>query len=193
MACRSHPGTSGLRPVLEEEVRDDRVDEWTDRHGGVAQRFELLGRCAHLAQHCRHPVEQVVGLVVTVVDQLRVGGVERDPRPGGLADPAGQPVVVRVDVGHHHALHVGDVAAGFRDAAAQCAEGIIGVPAGVNEVRPTVGLEEVDEHVAQGVVGQRNRNAPESGADLLDSGKGVVGRRRASGPLRVRRVRVGVP
>ena len=179
-------GNLRARPVLEEHVGDDRVDQRQDRHGGVAQRFELLGRRAHPAQRTRHPVQQVLGLVVAVVDQLGVGGVQGDPGARGLADPAGQPVVVRVDVGDHDALHVGDVAAGLLHAALQRAEGVVGVPAGVDEVGPTVGLEEVDQHVAQRVVRQRHRNAPQSGPDLLDTGEGVVGRGRAPGALRVR-------
>ena len=135
----------------------------------------------------RHPVEQVVGLVVAVVDQLGVGGVQGDPRARGLADPPGQPVVVRVDVGDHDALDVGDVAAGLLHAALQRAEGVVGVPPGVHQVGPAVGLEDVDEHVAQRVVGQRHRDAPQPGPDLLDPGEGVVGRRGAPGALRVGR------
>ena len=143
------------------------------------------------AQRGGDAVEQVVRLVVAVVDELGVGGVQRDPGPGRLADPPGQPVVVGVDVGDHDALDVGDVAAGLLHAALQGAERVVGVPAGIHEIRPSVGLEEVDEDVAQRVVGQRHRDAPQPGPDLLDPGKGVVGGRGAPGALRVRRARVG--
>ena len=76
----------------------------------------------------------------------------------------GQPVVVGVDVGHHDTLDVGDVAPGLLHAGRQRAEGVVGVPAGVDQVRTAVGLEEVDEDVAQRVVGQRHRDAPQARA-----------------------------
>ena len=107
------------RPVLEQQVGDDRVDQLAHRHGGVAQGLQLLRRRAHASQRGRHAVEQVVGLVVAVVDELGVGGVQRDPGARRLPDPAGQSVVVGVDVGHHDALHVADVAADLLHAAAR--------------------------------------------------------------------------
>ena len=109
MAVRSQPGTSGRAPS---SSRTSGTTASTSGRTGMAallQRLELLGRRAHPAQRSRHPVQQVVGLVVAVVDELGVGGVQRDPGARRLPDPAGQPVVVRVDVRDHHALHVGDV------------------------------------------------------------------------------------
>ena len=156
------------------------------RHGGVAQGLELLLRRAHPAQGGGHAVEQVVRLVVAVVDELGIGGVERDPRARGLPDPPGQPVVIGMDVGDQDALDIGHVAADLLHAAVQRAEGVVGVPSGIDQVGAAVGLEDVDEDVAQRVVGQRYRNAPEAVAHLLDTRERVVGCRRAPGALGVR-------
>ena len=72
-----------------------------------------LGGRAELAQHRAHALEQVGRLLVAVVDERGVGRVQRDPRAGGLADAPGEAVVVGVDVGDHHALHVGHLEAGL--------------------------------------------------------------------------------
>ena len=138
-------GHLGPRPVLEEDVGHHRVDQLPHRHGGVLQRLELLGRRAHAPQRGRHPVQQVVRLVVAVVNELGIGRVQRDPGARRLPDATGQAVVVRMDVGDHDALHVSDVAPDLFHAARERAEGVVGVPPGVNQVRAAVRLEDVDQ------------------------------------------------
>ena len=70
---------------------------------------ELVVRGAHLAQRGGDPVQKVAGLVVAVMDECGVRGMEGDPRTGRLADSAGEPVVVGMDVGDHDALDVADI------------------------------------------------------------------------------------
>ena len=106
-------GDLGPVAVLHQHVGRGVVDEGQHRHGRVPEVLELLGRCAQASQHGAHPHQQIGRVVVAVVDQRGVGRVERDPAPGRLADPAGQAVVVGVDVRDHHALHVADVEPGF--------------------------------------------------------------------------------
>ena len=173
------------RPVFEEDVGDHGVDQLPHRHRRVLQRLQLLGWRAHTSERRRHPVQQVVGLVVAVVNELGVGGVQRDPGARGLPDAPGQSVVVGVDVRHHDALDVGDVAPHLLHAGRKRPEGVIGVPAGVDQIRPLVRLEDVDEDVTQRVVRERHRNAPEPVPDLLDAGERVVGRGGAAGALGV--------
>ena len=81
----------------------------------------------HLAQQFRHPGAVAGG------QQSRVIGVQPDPGPGGLADSAGQPVVVGVDVRDQDRAHVGDGAAGFHQPLLEGVPGLGRVPAGVDE------------------------------------------------------------
>ena len=94
--------------------------------------------------------------------------MEGHPRAGRLADTTGQPVVVGVDVRHQHALHIGDVEPGGDETPAQDVVGVVGVPAGVDEIWPPIGLERVDEDVPQRVVGDGDGDAPQTRAHPLD-------------------------
>ena len=80
--------------------------------------------------------------------------------------------MVGVDVGDHHAPHVGDGGAGDPQTVGQRLEGVVGVPAGVDEVDPPVGLEGVDEDVAQRVVGDGDGDAPQPRPHPLDRREG---------------------
>ena len=80
-----------------------------------------------------------------------------------------------MDVRDHHALHVADGEPGLLEAAAQRVERVVGVPARVDEVRAPVGLERVDEHVAEHDR-ERHRDAPQARAHLFD-GEGACAAR----------------
>ena len=95
--------------------------------------------------------------------------------------------VIGMDVRDHDALHVRDVAPNLGEAALQRAERVVGVPPGVHQVRAAVGLEHVDQHIPQRVVGQRDGNAPKPVSDLLDVGERIIGGGSTAGPLRMRR------
>ena len=195
-------GNLGRVAVLHQDVRRDRPHVAPYRHRRLLQRGHLLLRRAVPAQHGGHALQQGLGLVVALLDQSGVGRMERDPSSGGLADASGQAVVVRVDVGDQNPLHVGDRLPRLLQPCHQGLIGVVGVPAGVDQVRAAIGLERVDEHVAQRVVGDRDRDAPEAGPHQLDGGEGqvaggVVGhglqlasrRRRPRPPPRKRRLR----
>ena len=108
------------------------------------------------------------------MDEGSVRGMQRHPRARALPDPAGEPVVVGMDVGDEHTLYVGDVEPRRGQPPAEHLEGIIGVPPGVDQVRPLVGLEGVHEHVPQRIVRDRNGNAPQPGPHPLDGRKRLL-------------------
>ena len=100
------PATSGLSPS---SISTSGWTASTSPRTGIAaccKRGDLVLGRTDPPQEAADPVEQVVGLLVAVVDQRGVGRVQRDPRPRRLTDAAGQPVVVGVDVGDEHTLHV---------------------------------------------------------------------------------------
>ena len=80
--------------------------------------------------------------------------------------------MVGVDVGDHHAPHVGHRRAGDGQPGGQGVEGVLGVPPGVDEIDPAVGLEGVDEDVAQRVVGDGDGDAPQPRPHPLDRREG---------------------
>ncbi len=118
-------------------------------------------------------VQQIARVLVAIVDQGGVGGMEGHPGPRCLPDPTGQAVVIRVDVGDEDTLDIGDVEAGVGQSGHQRVVGIVGVPSGVDDVRPAIGLEGVDQHVAQRVVRDRYRNAPKARAHRFDRREGA--------------------
>jgi hypothetical protein len=72
-----------------------------------------------------------------------------------------------MDMGDENSLGLGDRTAGLGHAGPQRRIRLIGVPPGIDEVGASVGLKEVDEDIAQRVVGKRYWNAPKSGAHPL--------------------------
>ncbi len=164
----------GTVAVFDEQGGLDEVDERAHRHRRVAQLLELAGGRAELAQHPTHLNQQVGRFLVAVVDERGVGRVQRDPGVGVLAHATGEAVVVGVDVGDHHALHVGHLEAALAQARAQGVERVVGVPARVDQERAPVGLERVHEHVAQRDR-ERYGDAPQARADLLDGRKRLGG------------------
>ena len=68
----------------------------------------LIGGHAGVGQELAHAGQQVVGLDVARLEHLGVVGMQADPGAGRLADAAGQPVVVGVDVGDQHGPDVAD-------------------------------------------------------------------------------------
>ncbi len=141
-----------------------------------------------------HVVEPGAGLGgAGPYDDLGVGGVHRDPGAGGLADPAGQAVVVGVVVGDEHAVDVGDRDAEGGEAGDEGAPGLGVVPAGVDEDGAAAGVEDVDEGVAERVVGDRDLDAVDAAAvvgDVRGDGRGDGGRGPGFGGRRGLRRRV---
>ena len=101
----------------------------------------------------RHVVEPAVGAgLAGAPDDRRVGGVHRDPGPGRLPHLAGQAVVVGVVVGDDHAVDLGDGGAAGGEPRGEGVPGGRVVPAGVDEHRAAVGVDDVHEGVAERVV-----------------------------------------
>jgi hypothetical protein len=161
--------------VLEEHVRLRLGHPFANPHRRLAQLGDhLRGHTARgeQAAHLRH--HGVDAGAVPPRQQRRVGGVERDPRPAGLAQPAGEAVVVGVDVGDQRGADVGDPIAGQGEAVDQRRPGVVGVPAGVHHGDAVVQLEEMDEHVAKRVVGYGHGHRPEPGSHPLHLGEHAV-------------------
>jgi hypothetical protein len=118
-------------------------------------------------------LQQVVDVLVAAGDERGVGGMEGDPRPGQLPHPAGEAVVVGVDVGDEHAADVLQPGAERAEAVAQRRQRLRGVPAGVDQHHPVRHLEGVGEHVGQWAARDGHRDAPQSWPDLLH-GRGAV-------------------
>ena len=127
----------------------------------------FLGDTRHLEQFA-HPLDESIGVVVAGVEQVRVGLVEPDPRARGFADPPGQTVVVGVEVGHDHALDVADRATRLLESEIQGLPGVVSGPPRVHNGHAAVEFECVDQHVAQWIIGNRDRNRPDAGANILD-------------------------
>ena len=164
MVRRSQPGSVEELVVLEQDVGLGHRDQRADLHGGVGQvGAPVLGH-ARDGQQPAHAGHQLVGLDVAPPQQGGVGRVESDPGPRGLADPAGQAVVVGVDVGHHDRPDVGDAPAGLGQAVVEGLPGVVGVPTGIDHGHPVVQLDQVDQDVAQGVVGDGDRDRPQARA-----------------------------
>ena len=133
-----------------------------------------LGRLSsgtpEIGEQFTHPLDELVGLDVATLEEGRIGRVEPHPGPRRLADPARQSVVVGVDVGDHDRLHVVDGATGYGEAVVEGPPRLVGVPSGVDEGHAVVELEDVDEHVAQRVVRDRDGHRPQTRSDPLDGG-----------------------
>jgi hypothetical protein len=107
---RHQPPTGHLRPVavLQQHVRPGHHHEAADQHAHPAQLLDLLLGRAGGPQPGVDPRQQLVGVLVPVRDQRRIGGVERDPRARRLPHPPCKPVVVGVDVRDQHPADVGE-------------------------------------------------------------------------------------
>ena len=140
-----------------------------------------------------HAGEQAVHLHVALREDVRVGGVERDPGPRVLPDPPGQAVVVGMDVGDEHREHVADLVAGLAQAGVERVPGILGVPAGVDHRDAVVALEQVHEDVAQRALRHRDGHRPQARAQALDRGQDVVvPGLLLQGPADIDRCKIGV-
>ncbi|KAF1854440.1 hypothetical protein Lal_00003834 [Lupinus albus] len=148
----------GERGPLPREVR-------TAGGAGSAQRGQmLLGRPGR-GQLLLQIVQPAGGLGLTgAPDDLGVGGVHGDPRPGRLPHLAGEPVVVGVVMGDEDAVHIGDGGAARGEPGGEGVPGRGVVPAGVDQDGAVIGVEEVDQGVPERVVGDRDRDAPHSTA-----------------------------
>jgi len=163
----------GFVAVLDQDVGLDGPHERAYRHGCGFELGPLVVGHAEQGQLGPHPLDEGVGFHVAKVDQRGVCGVQADPGTRGLTDPSRQTVMIRVDVGDQHPLHVGHGEAGPIQAGHQRVVGLVGVPPGVDDVGPTVGFHGVDQDVAQRVARYRHRDAPQTGADLLHGRKGL--------------------
>ena len=77
-------------------------------------------------------------------------------------------MVIGVHVGDEEAVALRDVVAGGDEAFLEHLPGGVVVPARVHEHRAAVGLEEVDERVAEGVVRDRDGDAPQPRTHAFD-------------------------
>ena len=82
---------------------------------------------------------------------------------GDLAQAAGQPVVVGVDVGDDQVAHVGQADVERPQVALQGVQGVGGIPAAVDQQIAVVRAHQVRVDVAQRAVLQRQRQAPHAG------------------------------
>ena len=173
IAVRSQPGTSGFAPSS-----SSRSGRRGPPAAGSAWRRSSTApaplRRTHLAQGDRHPLEQVVGFVVAVVNQMRRqrdATRSRRPTPHGCdrrgrsgRDGCGSPSrpgrrprwsrSPRCPPRGHRTRHR--------------------VPARVHAVRATVRLEDVDEDVAQRVVRQWHRMLHSPSLTFSTPGKGSL-------------------
>ncbi len=138
-------------------VRVPGAQERRDVLGGGAPRAELRGQVA---------VPALGRVGAGAAHDGGVRRVHRDPRPGRLADLRGQAVVVGVVVRDDHTAYVLDGDAAQAEPGGQCGPGGGVVPAGVDQDRAVVGVQEVDEGAAEGVVGDRDLDAPDTTAVL---------------------------
>ena len=139
------------------------VDE--HRHqlvGEVGQRLRRLAVAAILAGH----------RVRQVLDGDRVALVHRHPRVRRVAHPARQAVVVGVDVGDQHAVALGDVGTGGAEPGDERIPRLVVVPPGVDQHRATIGLDQVDERVAERVVREGDADRPQAGSHELGRRQG---------------------
>ncbi len=128
---------------------------------GGPQRLQVVVRRPGRGELDEHVVEPLPRFGrAAAPDHRGVRGVHGDPRAGGLPHRGGEPVVVGVVVGDHHPVDVGGVEAAGGDAGGEGVPGVRVVPAGVDQDRSAVGLQEVDEGVAEGVVRDGDGDAP---------------------------------
>ncbi len=136
---------------------------------GRPQRGDVLLGGSGGGEPAAHVVEPDGGLGgAGAQDDRGVGGVHGDPGAGGLADPAGEAVVVGVVVGDDHAVHPGDGDAEGRQAGREGVPGLRVVPAGVDQDGAATGVEDVDEGVTQRIVRDGDLDAPYASAVVGD-------------------------
>jgi hypothetical protein len=119
------------------------------RAGRAQGREVLLGGTGRreLRGHVRQPAARF-GRTGPPYDR-RVRRVHREPRPGRLAHPPGQAVVVGVVVGDDHAVDLADRRTAGRKALDQGVPRGRVVPARVDQDRSAVGVDDVDERGPQ--------------------------------------------
>ncbi len=145
----------------------------------LPQWCQMSVRCARRREPGGQTVEPPAGIgFAGAADHGGVRGVHRDPGAGGLPHLGRESVVVGVMVRDQDAVEIGEGEAAGADAGDEGVPGVRVVPAGVDEHRPAVGLQEVDEGVAERVVRDGDGDAPHPAL--------VVGHlRRHPGPLSV--------
>ena len=144
--------------------------------GGAQRRHVLLGGPGRgeLRRHVREPALRPV--LPGAPHDRGVRRVHRDPRAGRLAHLARQAVVVGVVVGDDHAVHLGDATCRRRRAPRRGRPRSSGSSQPVSmRTGPAVGVEDVDEGVAERVVGDGDLDGPYASA--------VVGHLRHRAPL----------
>ena len=162
------PGEVDRLAVLEQDVGDGHGDHGLDGHRRRSQIRQLVVGHAGVGQELRHGGHQLVGVSVAGLEHLGVGGVESDPGPGGLTDPSGQPVVVRMDVGDHHRPDVRDTSPGGGQPVIERRPCHLGVPSGIHKGHAASGqLQGIDQHVAQRIVRDGDRDRPQARPHLL--------------------------
>ena len=163
------------RPVLQQDVRLRQRDELADAHRGARELLEHLRRHSARSKEVVHPREQVVDAdAVARREERRVGRMQRHPCARLLTQAPRQAVMVRVDVRDQRGAHVRDREPGGAQPVGERSPRFIGVPARVDDSNTVGEFQRVDDHVAQGVARDRDRDRPEPGAHLFHGGHRIV-------------------
>ena len=158
--------------ILEQHVGLGRGDELADAHRGAGQLVAHVLGDAGVDQQCAHVGKQGGNVdAVSRRDQRRIRRVQRNPCTGGLAQPAGQPVVVGMDVRDEHRLDIRRRVPGDAHARDERVPRLLGAPSRVDHRKAAVKLEQVDEDVPKWVLGQRHRHRPQPRPHTLDIGE----------------------
>jgi hypothetical protein len=126
--------------------------------GGRPQAAQQLGLPGH---------RQVSGPEVRAGQDRLVGRVERDPRPRGLAQPAGQPDVIEVHMGDQDTADVRRTRADEPQTVQQRLPGFLGVPPGVDQHHALAGAEGIRRHIAKRVFRDGDGQGPQIARELL--------------------------
>jgi hypothetical protein len=135
--------------VTEHPVGHDRRHERSTHAPGRRYHFDLIARGAGAAQDTGQVGHHDIGLVKPAAYYLRVGFMYRDPGSGLLPQPAGQAVVIGMHVGDEQSAQVSQAVTGGFEAGAESAVGLLGVPAGVDNVGTILALNDINENVSQ--------------------------------------------
>ncbi len=154
--------------VLEQTVRIDHPGERVPVAGLHAQLGDHVGRHAAPAQPGQVALGGASALDAQHRKRLALGRVHRDPGAALRTQPSRHPVVIGVNVRDDDPRHVRWRQACRLHAVGQRVPASVGVPAWVDDHEIAVGGDEIGQGVAERVIGDRHRDRPQIGPDLLD-------------------------